>query len=84
MARRAAGEFKGPLAIAPVFLELNRRITALITLICLALLIFCLAGRQVRQALAPYAEIMTGLRGYGPAPARPTAGPSSGHWPACG
>jgi hypothetical protein len=39
---------------------------------CLALLIFCLAGRQVRQALAPHAERMTGLPGYGPAPARPT------------
>jgi len=36
---------------------------ALITVICLALLIFCLAGRQVRQALAPHAEMMTGLPG---------------------
>ena len=69
---RRYGEFKGPLAVAPIFLELNRRITALITVICLALLIFCLAGRQVRQALAPHAEMMTGLPGYGPAPARPT------------
>jgi hypothetical protein len=49
---RRYGEFKGPLAVAPIFLELNRRITALITVICLALLIFCLAERQVRQALA--------------------------------
>jgi hypothetical protein len=69
---RRYGEFKGPLAVAPIFLELNRRITALITVTCLALLIFCLAGRQVRQALAPHAEMMTGLPGYGPAPARPT------------
>ena len=69
---RRYGEFKGPLAVAPIFLELNRRITALITVICLALLIFCLAERQVRQALAPHAEMMTGLPGYGPAPARPT------------
>ena len=57
---------------APIFLELNRRITALITVICLALLIFCLVERQVRQALAPHAEMMTGLPGYGPTPAKPT------------
>ena len=69
---RRYGEFKGPLAVAPIFLELNRRITALITVICLALLIFCLVERQVRQALAPHAEMMTGLPGYGPANARPT------------
>jgi hypothetical protein len=36
------------------------------------LLIFCLAGRQVRNALALHGEMMTGLPGYGPAPARPT------------
>ena len=41
-------------------------------MICLALLIFCLAGRQVRLALAPHAEMMTGLPGYGPTPAKPT------------
>ena len=69
---RRYGEFKGPLAVAPIFLELNRRITALITVICLALLIFCLVERQVRQALAPHGGTMTGLPGYGPAPARPT------------
>jgi hypothetical protein len=69
---RRYGEFKGPLAVAPLFLKTNRRITALITVICLALLIFCLAERQVRKALAPHAEMMTGLPGYGPAPARPT------------
>lgn len=69
---RRYGEFKGPLAVAPLFLKTNRRITALITVICLALLIFCLAERQVRNALAPHAEMMTGLPGYGPAPARPT------------
>jgi transposase len=44
-------DFKGPLAVAPVFLRHNRRITALITVICLALLVFCLFERQVRQAL---------------------------------
>jgi hypothetical protein len=69
---RRYGEFKGPLAVAPLFLKTNRRITALITVICMALLIFCLAERQVRKALAPHGEMMTGLPGYGPAPARPT------------
>ena len=69
---RRYGEFKGPLAVAPIFAELNRRITALITVICLALLIFCLAGRQVRQALAPHGGMLTGLPGYGPTPAKPT------------
>lgn len=44
---------KGPLAVAPMFLKNNRRITALITVICLALLIFCLIERQVRLAIAP-------------------------------
>ncbi len=50
---RRYGTVKGPLAVAPMFLKNNRRITALITVICLALLIFCLIERQVRQAITP-------------------------------
>src|SRR6266568_81692 len=69
---RRYGEFKGPLAVAPLFLNTNRRIAALITVILLTILIFCLIERQVRNALAPHGEMMTGLPGYGPAPARPT------------
>lgn len=42
---------QGPAAVAPVFLHHNRRIAALITVACLALLVFCLIERQVRQAL---------------------------------
>ena len=57
---RRYGEFKGPLAVAPFFLRSNRRITALITVICLALLIFCLIEREVRANLAPDTE-MTGF-----------------------
>jgi transposase len=57
---RRYGEFKGPLAVAPLFLEHNRRITALITVICLALLVYCLIERQVRQALGPE-RTMAGL-----------------------
>ena len=57
---RRYGDFKGPLAVAPIFLEHNRRIAALITVICLALLVFCLIERQVRQALGPE-QTMNGL-----------------------
>ena len=41
-------------------------------MICLALLIFCLVERQVRNALRPHSEMMTGLPGYRRTPARPT------------
>lgn len=60
---------KGPLAVAPMFLKNNRRVTALITVICLALLIFCLVERQVRQELAPQTKL-DGL--YVGQPAKPT------------
>jgi transposase len=50
---RRYSAFTGPLAVAPMFLKTNRRIAALITVICLALLIFCLVERAVRQAIAP-------------------------------
>jgi hypothetical protein len=57
---RRYGDFKGPLAVAPMFLQHNRRIAALLTVICLALLVFCLIERQVRQALGPQ-QVMRGL-----------------------
>ncbi|MFF1875614.1 IS1634 family transposase [Kitasatospora herbaricolor] len=57
---RRYSDFKGPLAVAPIFLQHNRRIAALITVICLALLVFCLIERQVRQALGPD-QTMRGL-----------------------
>jgi len=63
-------DFKGPLAIAPMFLHANRRIAALIGVICLALLIYCLIERQARRNLAP-ATTLGGL--YAGRPARPTA-----------
>jgi len=69
---RRYGEFKGPLAVTPLFLKTSRRIAALITVICLALLIFCLIERQVRSALAPHGGTMTGLPGYRLTPAKPT------------
>jgi transposase len=61
--------FKGPLAVAPLFLKNNRRIAAMITVICLALLIFCLVEREVRRVIAP-AEKLDGL--YVGRPAKPT------------
>jgi transposase len=48
---RRYGDFKGPLAVAPMFLQDNKRITALITVICLALLVFSLIEREVRNAI---------------------------------
>ncbi len=41
-----------------MFLRHNRRITALITVICLALLIFCLIEREVRRNLAPDTDMI--------------------------
>ena len=68
---RRYSAFKGPLAVAALFLKNNRRIAALVTVICLALLIFCLIERQVRQALAEQGK--TKLEGlYAGRPAIPT------------
>jgi transposase len=87
---RRYGAFKGPLAVAPLFVQSNRRIQALVTVICLALLVFCLVERQVRRAIAP-AVVLQEL--YVGQPAKPTgrlifqalAGlrliPASGHDP---
>jgi hypothetical protein len=52
-----------------MFPKNNRRIAALVTVICLALLIFCLIERQVRAAIAP-AATLEGL--YAGRPAKPT------------
>jgi hypothetical protein len=61
--------FKGPLAVAPMFLKNNRRIEALISVICLALLIFALVERAVRLALSPAVKL-AGL--WAGRPAKPT------------
>ncbi len=66
---RRYGNLKGPLAVAPMFLNNNRRIAALITVISLALLVFCLIEREARRNLAPQAKL-DGL--YNRQPARPT------------
>jgi transposase len=57
-------DYKGPLAVAPMFLETNRRITALLHVIMLALLVYCLIARQVRRELVKQGaadEKMAGL-----------------------
>ncbi len=66
---RRYGNLKGPLAVAPMFLNSNRRIAALITVISLALLVFCLIEREARRNLAPQTKL-DGL--YNQQPARPT------------
>jgi transposase len=69
---RRCSAFKGPLAVAALFLKNNRRIAALVTVICLALLIFCLIERQVRHSLAEQGH--TKVEGpYAGRPAIPTA-----------
>jgi transposase len=68
---RRYSHVKGPFAIAPMFLQSNRRIAALITVICLALLVYCLIERQVRQALGDQ-RTMRGLHPGSNQAARPT------------
>ncbi|MFE0703615.1 DUF4277 domain-containing protein [Streptomyces sp. NPDC058872] len=53
-------DFKGPLAVTPVFVQHHRRVAALIQVICPALLVFCFIERQVRRALGPE-QTMSGL-----------------------
>lgn len=57
---RRYADFKGPLAVTPVFVQHNRRLAALIQVIYLALLVFCLIERQVRRALGTE-QTMAGL-----------------------
>jgi len=66
---RRYGNLKGPLAVAPIFLHSNRRVAALISVISLALLVFCLIEREARRSLAPQTKV-DGL--YNRQPARPT------------
>ena len=68
-AERRYSNFKGPIAVAPMFLKNNRRIEALISVICLALLIFSLVERAVRLAISPAVKL-AGL--WAGQPAKPT------------
>lgn len=68
---RRFGDFKGPLAVSPLFLKDNCRIAALVFVIYLALLIFCLLERQARQAITDPSGKVRGLYPGGQA-VRPT------------
>lgn len=64
---RRFGDFKGPLAVRPVFLKDNRRIASLVFVVYLALLVYCLLERQVRKALqdpekARFTPVLDGRR----------------------
>lgn len=66
---RRHANFKGPLVVASMFLKNNRRIQALIAVICMALLIFCLVERAVRLAISPAIKMVGPWAGR---PAKPT------------
>lgn len=48
---RRFGDFKGTLAVSPMFLKDNRQIAALVFVVYLALLVHCLLEREARRAL---------------------------------
>ena len=66
---RRYSNFNGAIAVAPIFLKNNRRISAFISVICLALLIFSLVERAVRLAISPAIKL-AGL--WAGQPAKPT------------
>ncbi len=68
-AKRWHSALKGPLAVAPVFLQNNQRIHGLLHAICLALLLFPLIEREARRNTGPDGKV-PGL--YARRPARPT------------
>ena len=70
ISERRYHDLKGPLAVAPMFLHTNRRMAALLGVICLALLVYCLVEREARHNLAP-ATTLDGL--YAGRAAKPTA-----------
>ncbi|MDQ0963432.1 transposase [Streptomyces sp. B4I13] len=82
---RRYSDFKGPLAVTPIFVQDNKRLAALVTVICLALLFFCLIERQVRRPWDPSRRCTASTRATRPSghPAiRPSGHPAirpSGH-----
>jgi transposase len=49
-------DWKGPLAVRPLFLHTNQRIAALVAILSIALLLYGLIERQVRRGLAALSE----------------------------
>ena len=58
---RRFSDWKGPLKVRPLFLKHTKRIVGLVAVLSIALLIFCLVERRVRQELREQDESMTGL-----------------------
>jgi hypothetical protein len=58
----------GPPAVAPMFLHSNRRIAALITVISLALLVFCLIEREAAATSPPKPKSRDCTTGSPPGP----------------
>ncbi|NCO39111.1 MAG: hypothetical protein COZ06_13280 [Armatimonadetes bacterium CG_4_10_14_3_um_filter_66_18] len=58
---RRFSNVKGPLRVRPLFLKNNDRILALVTVILLALTVFCLLEREVRRKLPDTDGKLTGL-----------------------
>jgi transposase len=65
-------DYKGPLAISPLFVKNNERIAALVFVVWLALLVYSLIEREVRKAVADQGGKLKGLISGGTA-LRPTA-----------
>ena len=49
---RRFSDWKGPLKVRPVFVTSNKRMAALVLLLHLALMVYCLLEREARRALA--------------------------------
>jgi hypothetical protein len=64
---RRYGNYKGTLAVGPLLLKHNRRIDTLITVIRLALLVFCLIERRIRAQIARGPRSPAYTRGAPPA-----------------
>lgn len=54
-------DYKGPMAISPLFVKNNERIAALVFVVWLALLVYALIEREVRKAVADQGGKMKGL-----------------------
>jgi transposase len=69
---RRYSDWKGPLLVRPVFLTSNARIAALLLLLHLALMIYCLVEREARRRLAAEGRSKVGRLLAGHVAAAPT------------
>lgn len=61
LVERRFADWKGPLRVRPLFLKTNKRVVGLVAVLSVALLIFCLIEREVRQELKDTDGSMVGL-----------------------